>query len=136
MLKDKIFFIPRCKIEDSRGYFYKVMDGKEVGLPAHTGEVYLTMAKPGEAKGGHFHPLANEWFTILRGACLVKLVDMITDERLEVTLSQDKAETLFIPNYIAHIFINESATDEFLLLAYTDQLYNPLDTVPVHFNEI
>ena len=136
MLKNKISFIPRRKIEDSRGYFYKVIDGKEVGLPAYTGEVYLTMAKPCEAKGGHFHPLANEWFTLLRGACLVKLIDRATGEKLELTLTEAKAETLFIPNNIAHIFINESETDDFLLLAYTDQLFNPEDTIPVNFNEI
>lgn len=136
MLINKIFFIKRHKIEDSRGYFYKVIDGKEFGLPPYTGEVYLTMAKPKEAKGGHFHHLANEWFTLLRGSCLVKLIDVVTNETLEVRLSENKAETLFIPNNIAHLFINESSKEDFLLLAYTDQLYNPLDTIPVNFDKI
>lgn len=136
MLKNKIFFIPRRKIEDNRGYFYKVIDGKEVGLPAYTGEVYLTMAKPKEAKGGHFHPLANEWFTLLHGSCLVRLVDMATQEKLDLHLSGDQCETIFIPNNVAHIFINESPTKEFLLLAYTDQLYNPSDTILYNFDKI
>lgn len=136
LLKGRAYFIPRRRIEDSRGYFYKVIDGKEMGLPEHTGEVYLTMAKPGEAKGGHFHPKANEWFTLLQGTCLVKLLDMETREKQEFQLDAERAESLFIGRNIAHVFINESATDEFLLLAYTDQLFDPSDTIAVDFAQV
>lgn len=42
-LRDKIQIIPRRLLVDDRGWFLKVITGKENGLPPYTGEVYLTM---------------------------------------------------------------------------------------------
>ena len=96
---------------------------------SHTGEVYLTMGKPGQAKGGHYHPEAFEWFTIIEGSAVLKLEDIETHERLDIPMSLDKAITVFIPNNVAHIVVNDSDKD-FILLAYTDKLYDPKDTIP------
>ena len=127
-ISSKIKLIERKKLEDSRGWFLKVINGHEENLPNYTGEVYVTNATAGEAKGGHYHPLANEWFTLITGTCEVKLVDMATNEKLTLTLSATDPRTLFVPNNIAHIFINNSK-GEFILLAYSDQLYLPEDTI-------
>ena len=43
-------------------------------------------------------------------------------------MSLEKAITVFIPNNVAHIVINNSDKD-FILLAYTDKLYDPADTI-------
>lgn len=127
-LKDKIKIIPRRLISDERGWFLKVITGTEEQLPLHTGEVYLTMGKPGQAKGGHYHPEALEWFTIIEGRAILKLEDMTTQEKMELELNFEDAVTVFVPNNIAHIFINNSDKN-FILLAYTDKLYNPTDTI-------
>ena len=74
----------------------KAITGTEEGIPNHTGEVYLTMGKPGQAKGGHFHPEAVEWFTIIQGSAVLKLEDMETHERRDIEMSLDKAITVFI----------------------------------------
>ena len=50
---DKVRIIPRRLIADDRGWFLKAITGTEEDIPSHTGEVYLTMGKPGQAKGGH-----------------------------------------------------------------------------------
>ena len=117
---DKVQIIPRRLIADDRGWFLKAITGKEEGIPSHTGEVYLTMGKPGQAKGGHYHPEAVEWFTIIEGEAILKLEDM--------EMSLEKAITVFIPNNVAHIVVNNSDKD-FILLAYTDKLYDPADTI-------
>lgn len=127
-LLSKIKIIERKKIEDSRGWFLKVINGLEENLPGYTGEVYLTNATPGEAKGGHYHEKANEWFTLITGECELKMVDLVTGEKQTLYLSSKKSETIYIPNHIAHIFINNSS-DDFILLAYSDQLFVPEDTV-------
>lgn len=62
---EKVHVIQRRLITDDRGWFLKVITGTEEGIPSHTGEVYLTMGEPGQAKGGHYHPEAVEWFTII-----------------------------------------------------------------------
>lgn len=126
---DKVQIINRRLITDERGWFLKAITGTEEGIPNHTGEVYLTMGKSGQAKGGHYHPEAVEWFTIIQGSAVLKLEDMETHERRDIEMSLDKAITVFIPNNVAHIVVNNSDKD-FILLAYTDKLYDPKDTIP------
>ena len=125
---DKVQIINRRLIADERGWFLKAITGTEEGIPNHTGEVYLTMGKPGHAKGGHYHPEAVEWFTIIQGSAVLKLEDMETHEYRDIEMSLEKAITVFIPNNVAHIVVNNSDKD-FILLAYTDKLYDPKDTI-------
>ena len=125
---DKVKVIPRRLLKDERGWFLKAITGTEENIPNHTGEVYLTMGKPGQAKGGHYHPEAVEWFTIVQGSAILKLEDMETHERRDIPMSLAKAITVFIPNQVAHVVVNDSSED-FILLAYTDKLYNPKDTI-------
>lgn len=129
---DKVRIIPRRLIADDRGWFLKAITGTEEDIPAHTGEVYLTMGKPSQAKGGHYHPEAVEWFTIIEGSAILKLEDMETHERREIEMPFEKAQTVFIPNNVAHIVVNNSDKN-FILLAYTDKLYDPADTIPFSF---
>ena len=86
------------------------------------------MGEPGQAKGGHYHPEAVEWFTIIDGSAVLKLEDMETHERKDIEMSLEKAITVFIPNNVAHVVVNNSDKD-FILLAYTDKLYDPKDTI-------
>lgn len=126
---EKVQIIKRRLIADERGWFLKAITGTEENIPSHTGEVYLTMAKPGQAKGGHYHPEAVEWFTLIEGEAILKLEDMETHLKMEIPMSLEKAETVYIPNGVAHIVVNLSERD-FILLAYTDKLYDPKDTIP------
>ena len=132
-LADKIIIYNRNKIEDHRGWFLKVINGKETHLPAHTGEVYVTVATPNQSKGGHYHPVANEWFTLIKGECTLELVDVASTETFNIFLSENEPKTIYVPNAIAHNFRN-TADKDFILLAYSDQLYEPLDTVLYPFD--
>ena len=125
---EKVRVIPRRLISDDRGWLLKAITGTEEDIPAHTGEVYLTMGKPGQAKGGHYHPEALEWFTVIQGEAILKLEDIETHERRDIPMSLDKAISVFIPNNVAHTVVNNSDKD-FILLAYTDKLYDPKDTI-------
>lgn len=125
---EKVRVIPRRLISDDRGWFLKAITGTEEDISSHTGEVYLTMGKPGQAKGGHYHPEALEWFTVIQGEAILKLEDIETHERRDIPMSLDKAISVFIPNNVAHTVVNNSDKD-FILLAYTDKLYDPKDTI-------
>ena len=125
---DKVRIIPRRLIKDERGWFFKAITGTEEDIPAHTGEVYLTMGTKGQAKGGHYHPKAVEWFTVIEGKALLKLEDIETHEKMEIPMSLEESKSVFVPNNVAHIF--ENASDEkFIVVAYTDLLYDPADTI-------
>ena len=127
-LAERCTIILRRLIADERGWFLKAITGTEEGIPSHTGEVYLTMGRPGQNKGGHYHPKAVEWFTIIQGSAILKLEDVTTHERLNIEMSLERAITVFIPNNVAHIVCSNSDKD-FILLAYTDKLYDPTDTI-------
>ena len=129
---EKVQIINRRLIADNRGWFLKAITGKEEGLPNHTGEVYLTMGKPGQSKGGHYHPKAQEWFTVIEGKAILKLEDIETKERKEIELSLESEQSIYVPQNVAHIFENVGDTD-FIVLAYTDLLYDPADTIAYNF---
>lgn len=118
---ENVRIIPRKLIADNRGWFLKAITGTEDNIPQYTGEVYLTMGKPDQAKGGHYHPEAVEWFIIIAGSALLKLEDMQSHEKREIEMSLEKAITVFVPNNVAHIVVNNS-NEDFILLAYTDKL--------------
>ena len=130
LLADKITVITRKKLGDTRGWFMKVIDGNESGLPSHTGEIYLTYAsRLDQVRGDHYHDRATEWFTLLQGQADLKLMDMDSKETIIIKLSADEPKTIVIPPNVAHAFIN-TKEEPFLLLAYTDVLYDPVDTIP------
>ena len=129
---EKVQIINRRLIADNRGWFLKAITGKEEGLPNHTGEVYLTMGKPGQSKGGHYHPKTQEWFTVIEGKAILKLEDIETKERKEIELSLESEQSIYVPQNVAHIFENVGDTD-FIVLAYTDLLYDPADTIAYNF---
>lgn len=130
-LIDRITIIPRTELTDARGRFLKLLDGGEAGLPPRVGEVYLTTAKPGQARGNHYHPACAEWFTIVQGEARLLLGDPVSGERAELALSADEPRTVHIPAGIAHVFVNPAeANADFLLIAYAAERYDPADTIP------
>ena len=54
---------------------------------------------------------------------------MKTEEVISIELSADEPKTIVIPPGVAHAFLN-TEVEPFLLLAYTDELYDPVDTIP------
>ena len=127
--------IKRNKISDSRGWFLKVLEGNEESLKREIGEFYVTVALPNSFKGGHYHNLANEWFTLISGSCILDLYDNKTSKRIQINLSAEDPVTVFVPPNISHRFINVS-DENFILLAYSDQKYDPIDTIHYDFDKI
>jgi dTDP-4-dehydrorhamnose 3,5-epimerase-like enzyme len=131
-LSKKIKLIERKKIKDNRGWFLKTINGLEEGLPSYTGEVYVVYSNFGGSRGGHFHKKATEWFTIIEGESLLKLHDIDTNEYYEIYLKNSNPTTIVIPPFVAHRF--DSIKDKpFMILAYTNELYSPDDTIEIEF---
>ena len=127
---DSIELISRKRIEDDRGCFLKVIDGHESNLAFKPGEVYLTLAKPGQVRGNHYHPLTSEWFTVVLGRARLVMSDPETTERREILLSADKPTTVYIPCGVGHAFVNPPGSyEDMLLLAFADRTFDPGDTI-------
>lgn len=130
-LESKPKLIERKLLTDSRGWFLKVIDGNEEGNPFAC-EVYITSAKPGDSKGGHYHLNAQEWFTLISGEALLTTINVATLEKSEIILSEFNPQSIYVPPGIAHNFLNVGAKD-YILLAYTDLIYTPSDTIIYNF---
>jgi dTDP-4-dehydrorhamnose 3,5-epimerase-like enzyme len=129
-LKDIIKIFDRKMLSDTRGWFLKVLDGKEEFLPNKTGEAYITMALPGEWRANHYHKNASEWFTVFRGKAKAILEDIETKERMVVMIDAISPKTIFVPPGIAHVFINIEEKEPMMLVAYASEIYDPSDTYP------
>ncbi len=131
-LLERLKIIDREVLHDNRGWFLKVINGKEENLPNYTGEIYLTCAKKNQIKGGHYHEKANEWFTLVLGTCNLHLYDLESNETCIIPLDSVNPKSIYVPCGIAHTFVN-TGKDDFLLLAYSDLLYDPSDTIMFDF---
>jgi dTDP-4-dehydrorhamnose 3,5-epimerase-like enzyme len=129
---DLVEVIPRKFITDSRGSFLKLMNGSEPGLKNEFGEIYTVKGYPGESRANHYHLAANEWFTLLSGAAVLRLQDIETGVRRELWLDANDPVTVRVPSMVAHSFENSSDI-EFMLLAYSDSRYDANDTVGFSF---
>jgi len=127
-LRDKIQIINRNKVLDSRGWFLKIISGNEDNLSKQVGEVYLVSAKPGESRANHYHPIAYEWFTVVLGKAQMKIEDVQTKEKFVLDLDSENPQTIYIPNNIAHSFINNFDLP-YVLIAYSNMQYDKSDTV-------
>jgi len=93
-LFNKIQIINRKCIPDNRGWFLKVITGNEEYIQSHVGEVYLISAYSGESRGGHYHKIAIEWFTLVEGIANLVLEDIRTNEKLTITLDMNNPKTI------------------------------------------
>ena len=131
-LSKKIIIYQRNLITDNRGWFLKVVNGNEINLPRKELEIYFVNAKEGQIRGGHYHIEANEWFTLIKGKAILILQDICSYEILKLELNSDNPQTIYVPNNVAHKFVNVG-DDSFILCAYTDKLYDSLDTIEYDF---
>ena len=127
-LADRIQTLPYKRLEEPRGWFQKPLTGKD-SVPDSFGEIYAVQALKGEIRGNHYHEKAVEWFFVLAGSATVYLQDVDTGEKEKKILTADEPTTLVIHPRVAHAFVNENE-EPFILVAYTDVLFDPVDTIP------
>jgi dTDP-4-dehydrorhamnose 3,5-epimerase-like enzyme len=126
--------IRRSHISDKRGSFLKIMHGAEPGLPVVMGEIYLVRGYPGESRANHYHKVAAEWFTLISGTAILKLMDVESTACMTLALDAADPITVKVPPMVAHSFLNDGEED-FVLIAYSDERYDPADTIAFAFQD-
>lgn len=92
------------KNADARGEAVKILTVPKVGWPAR--DIIAISTAPGVVRGKHYHKLKEEVFVLLTGKMLVKLLDVQTREKKEITLDAEKKQMLLIHPYVAHSMEN------------------------------
>ena len=127
---DRVALIPRVLRGDGRGWLLKLMDGNEPALLPSFGEIYVVMALAGQVRANHYHLKTSEWFTVVKGAAILKVADPESAESKVISLHAAEPQTVFVPAGVAHAFKNpEDSGTDLLLVAYADHPYDPADTV-------
>lgn len=128
MSTDLYEIIERRKIVDQRGFFLKTMTGFERDLPQQFGEIYVIKGDQGQARANHYHNAATEWFTILQGKVRLNLKHVDTQETASLLLTDESPITVRINPRVAHSLLGVN-TEDYILMAYTDLRYDPVDTI-------
>lgn len=117
--------------EDSRGFLQKVLTASQCqGVPPR-GEVYVTSAKPGEAKGNHYHLNMGEWFTVIQGEGQIDVFEPKSGEKASIPLGVARPQTVYIPAGLGHAVVNRDSR-ELICVAWAEGEHDPGDVYPLH----
>lgn len=111
--------------KDERGWFAEILRADEVENPK-LGQIYITVANPGQTKGKHYHTRKTDWFCVVKGKGLLTLVDIKSGDKQEVEMGEDNMITVQIPPGVWHAITNRG-DNEMFLLGHIDEPYNPND---------
>lgn len=128
-LLERIRIVEQRRVRDGRGYLHKILSASQCGGHPPGGEVYVTAARPGQAKGNHFHRLMGEWFAVVEGRGTLELQDPATGERESLELEADHPRTVFVPPGIAHAVVNQGDLD-LVCVAWAEREHDPEDVFP------
>lgn len=123
MLKIKIKNLEIKK--DERGWLSEILRAEDV-RDKKFGQILITVAKPGQTKGNHYHKRKTEWYCVLAGKGLLTVINRKNKKRKEIKMGKDNMIFVEIPvNH--HHWIKNVGKNEMMLLAYTDDVYDKND---------
>jgi UDP-2-acetamido-2,6-beta-L-arabino-hexul-4-ose reductase len=106
--------------KDKRGSLTEVLKGDQVK------HVYISTTKPNMERGGHYHKRKTEWFMVIKGLGKLSLVDLKTNERINLMLSGRKPALVKIQPYTCHSIQNIGKSPMYLLVC-SNEVFNPSD---------
>lgn len=119
------------KYSDTRGDLVVFLKQQELPVASQTfGQIYfVTFTRRGEIRGEHYHKKWREWFGIVAGRVLVRLMDVHTKESEELILdaTADKYVRLETGPFVIHSF--KSLTEYAALINYADGEWAESDTI-------
>jgi UDP-2-acetamido-2,6-beta-L-arabino-hexul-4-ose reductase len=106
--------------KDERGWLAEVLRPADVGNKKF-GQLLITVAKPGQTKGGHFHKQKREWYLVIAGKARLTLTNKITHETMEIILEDNKPRLVEMPKLVHHQISNIGNTDMTLLVYVSEE---------------
>lgn len=117
-LPENEFSYPLIMHTDERGSFTEILKS------ADRGQVSVNIARPGIAKGNHWHHTKNEKFVVVSGRGVIRFRRHGSEEIIEYHVSGEKLEVVDIPTGYTHSIVNEGDTD-MVTLMWCNECFNP-----------
>ena len=118
--------------EDSRGFVQKILSASQCNGNPPRGEVYVTSAKLGEAKGNHYHINMGEWFSVVQGEGEIRICDPKSMEQNSIRLGASIPQTVYVPAGVAHSILN-NGKELLICVAWAEKEHDPKDVYPFRF---
>lgn len=112
------FAYPLTVHADERGSFTEFLRSQG------SGQVSVNVAKPGVAKGNHWHHTKNEKFLVVKGEAEICFRRLDSDEILTYRVSGDKLQVVDIPTGYTHSIKNVGA-DDLITVMWASELFCP-----------
>ena len=116
-LPENEFSYPLIMHTDERGSFTEILKS------ADRGQVSVNIARPGIAKGNHWHHTKNEKFVVVSGRGVIRFRRHGSEEIIEYHVSGEKLEVVDIPTGYTHSIVNEGDTD-MVTLMWCNECFN------------
>lgn len=111
--------------EDKRGILSEIIRAEDVGNKIF-GQLMITTVLPGCIKGEHYHKRKTEWYCIVKGRGLLKIVNNKTKAKEEILMDAKNMQLIkILPNHFHSI--KNIGEEEMYLLVYVDEVFNSLD---------
>jgi oxalate decarboxylase/phosphoglucose isomerase-like protein (cupin superfamily) len=121
--------LEQARLSDARGYLQKILMASQCNGNPPRGEVYVTAALPGEAKGNHLHRKMGEWFAIVEGEGTVEICDPESGQRRSIPLGVSRPRSVYVPPGLAHAVVN-TGKQTLVCVAWAERDYDAGDIFP------
>jgi len=108
--------------KDHRGWLVEILRNEDVGIEPF-GQILLTVAKPGQVKGGHYHKRKTEWYCVIKGTGLLTIINNDSKEQKEHVLGEASMSLVKISPNNTHFIKNIGKEDMFLLIYINAAFY-------------
>ena len=112
--------------KDSRGWLVEILRNEDVGIGSF-GQILLTVAKPGQVKGGHYHKRKIEWYCVIQGSGCLTVINNSSNEKKDYILGKENMSLVKIPPNNTHSIKNIGKEDMYLLV-YISEAFHQSDS--------
>ena len=103
--------------EDHRGNFCELIRTEKFG------QVSISTTKPNIERGKHYHHTKIERFMVIKGQAKISFEHIVTHEKMEITVSDEKLQYVTIPVGYEHK-VENIGKGELVLLMWASELYD------------
>lgn len=103
---------------DERGSLFELIKSKQFG------QIFISTTKPGYVRGNHYHDSKTEKFCLIKGAAIIRLRNLLTNESVSYHVSDQKIEIVDIPPGYVHS-IQNVGNGEMIVLFWSDEIFDP-----------
>lgn len=110
---------------DQRGWL------SEIFKSPHTGQIFISVTKPGITRGNHYHHRKAEKFVVIHGRALIQLRKIGSSQMLAYPVSGDAIQIVEIPPGYAHNITN-TGEDDLVTVFWASEIFDQVNPDTCH----